>query len=128
MMDNDKRQARRARVLLAARLHHQGGGADTWIRDISSSGALLACAEALGKGDTVVLTRGGAAVPGEVAWSRSGRLGITFAWPIDEATMLVQTAPSAAVAESQPFRRPGFRAAAELTDDERETIETWGGA
>ncbi len=128
MNHEDKRQTRRARVLLGARLHSRGGAADAWIRDLSSSGALVACKQPLAQGTPVVLARGDTVVAGHVAWEAKGRMGITFAWTIEEASILVQTPAAPAKPDEQPYRRPGFREASRLSDEDRVLIETWGGA
>lgn len=123
----DKRASRRARVLLGARLHSFDGSVDTWIRDVSASGALLACKAVFAPGTQVVLTRGDTAVPGRIAWARGGKVGLAFDWIVDEARLLV-SAPPPAPGQQPAYRRPGFGAGAPLSDEDRETIEIWGGA
>ena len=123
----EQRLSRRARVLLGARLHGTEGAADAWIRDLSARGALVACPAPFTAGTQLVLTRGDTAVPARVAWQAKGRMGLEFAWAIDAAQVLVPS-PAPAKADMEDYRRPGFRAQTELSDEERRRIEIWGGA
>ena len=125
MRNEDKRAARRARVLLGARLHSEAGSADAFIRDLSRDGALIASRAMVAPGARIVLTRADFAVPGRVAWAENGRMGLTFDWPVHEAALMVPAPPPPV--PDQPHARPGFRATAELSDKDRETLEIWGG-
>jgi hypothetical protein len=124
---SEQRLARRARVLLRARVHAAAGAADAWIRDVSSGGALLSCERGYPVGTDIVVTRGESAVPGEVAWSEQGRIGVRFKWRIDESAVLVQQ-PGPVQVDGELYRRPSLRSTRPLTDEERHTIEVWGGA
>jgi len=118
-----QRQAKRARVLLAGKLQTPYGEVDARLRDISSMGALVECAQVPPVGCEVVFSRGQTVVPARVAWSAAGRVGLEFRYPIDENEVLVQLkkAPSAAAPR---FRRPGLNEG--ISDDDLKVARAWG--
>jgi hypothetical protein len=118
-----KRSAKRARVLLAARLDTPFGELDARLRDLSRKGALVECARSVPVGTDVVFKRGSTLVPARVAWAGSGRLGLEFKFMIDEQEVLVQLKPVNA-ASGERFRRPGLKES--LSDKERKLAQAWG--
>lgn len=112
-----KRRAKRARVLLAARLRTAAGEVDARLRDLSCKGALVECSEHLAVGDEVVFVRGDTIVPARVAWAAGGRFGLEFHDSIDESEVLIHVAkPQARPPER--FRRPRINGE-DMTDHER---------
>ena len=84
-----KRVARRARVLLAAKLHTPAGVADARLRDLSRYGALIESPAIVRAGMTVTFERGASLVPATVAWATGIRIGLQFDHPIDESELLI---------------------------------------
>lgn len=118
-----KRQDKRARVLLAAKLQTPFGEIDARLRDLSRRGALLECSPVPPVGTEVVFARGTIAVPARVAWAAADRVGLEFQYMIDEHDVLVQMKRGGG-STGQRFRRPGIREAA--TDKERKLARAWG--
>ena len=118
-----KRSAKRARVLLAAKLQTPFGEVDVRLRDLSRKGALIECAQVPPVGTEVVFIRGVTVVPARVAWAGENRVGLEFHYMIDEQEVLVHI-----TRRPQPkpdnFRRPGLREA--MTEDERKAAQAWG--
>src|SRR5690349_14344072 len=110
-----QRIAKRARVLLAARLQTPHGEVDARLRDLSSRGALVECPEELPVGTEVVFARGKIVVPARVAWTGTKRLGLEFHYPIDEHEVLVQLSRGPATTP-EAYRRPAL--GERLTADE----------
>jgi hypothetical protein len=82
------RNAARDSMLLQAPLHRVSSPAHAAvilrIRNLSAGGLMAECTEPLASGEQVVLgLRGIGEVPGRVAWSHDGRVGISFDTPID---------------------------------------------
>ncbi len=128
---SSQRQAKRARVLLAGKLQTPYGEIDARLRDISSRGALVECATLPPPGSEVVFSRGSTVVPARVVWVAAGRVGLEFAFPIDENAVLVQLkkAPAARLAPTAApstgrFRRAGL--SERISDDAREAARAWG--
>jgi hypothetical protein len=103
-----KRNAKRARVLLAARLQTPFGEVDARLRDLSRKGALVECTTQPPVGSEVVFMRGSTVVPARVAWAGGGRVGLEFVYPIDEQEVLVQLRKGPNTGGGQRFRRPGL--------------------
>ncbi|MGZ8998850.1 MAG: PilZ domain-containing protein [Allosphingosinicella sp.] len=118
-----KRSAKRARVLLAAKLDTPFGEADCRLRDLSRKGALVECNKGLDVGTEVTFKRGSTIVPARVAWSGGGRLGLEFLFMIDEQEVLVQLKKVSNV-QGERFRRPGLNE--NLSDQDRKLAEAWG--
>lgn len=95
-----KRGAKRARVLLAARLHTPAGVVDARLRDISRKGALVECKAQPEAGTEVMFERGSTCLSATVAWSAKDRIGLQFAVPINEQELLVH------IGKPQPRRDP----------------------
>lgn len=119
-----KREAKRARVLLAARLQTPFGEVDARLRDLSRKGALVECARALEPGTEVTFVRGETVVPARVAWSAAGRLGLEFLFMIDEQDVLVQLKRRTKDNGDDPYRRLGLGQA--MSDKERKLAMAWG--
>ena len=120
-----KRQARRARVLLAARLQTPAGEVDARLRDLSRKGALVECHTMPPVGTEVVFTRGSITVPARVAWVGANRIGLEFAYMIDENEVLVQLKRTTTDQNQTRFRRPRLFGE-DLSDQERKLARLWG--
>ncbi len=118
-----KRRAKRARVLLAAKLHTQAGEIDCRLRDLSRKGALVECKPTPPTGTELTFQRGRISVPARVAWSQPGRIGLEFAYSIDDAEVLVQVGPGSSKPVER-FRRPGIKEGA--SEQERKLAAAWG--
>lgn len=121
--DSGKRSAKRARVLLAAKLDTPSGEIDCRLRDLSRKGALVECSRPFEVGTEVTFKRGSTVVPARVAWTGSGRVGLEFLFMIDEQEVLVQLKPASHV-QTERFRRPGLNE--DLSDHDRKLAEAWG--
>lgn len=117
------RRAKRARVLLAAKLHTQFGEIDCRLRDLSRKGALIECKPTPPTGSEVLFVRGPISVPARVAWSQPGRIGLEFNFMIDEHDVLVQL-KRPGPQPTQRFRRPGIKEGA--SEKERQLAAAWG--
>lgn len=118
-----KRGAKRARVLLAARLNTVDGEVEARLRDLSRRGALIECEAVLSVGDEVVFTRGKTIVPARVAWTGGGRFGLEFLRMIDESEVLIQIGRPQARPQ-QRYRRPRVLSE-DVTDEERKLAKIW---
>jgi hypothetical protein len=117
-----KRSAKRALVLLAAKLETDSGEIEARLRDLSRKGALVECPQVPRVGSEVVFVRGATRVPARVAWAGVDRVGLEFHHMIDEHEVLVQLGkrppPPKAPAS---LRRPVLR----LSADERKVAQAW---
>ena len=104
--EGGKRTAKRARVLLAAKLRTATGEVDARLRDLSQKGALIECNQRLAIDDQVTFVRGDTVVPARVAWSGGNRFGLEFLRMIDESEVLVHVARPTVTQNQQRFRRP----------------------
>lgn len=96
-----QRAAKRARVLLAAKLHTPADVYDARLRDLSRTGALIESPAIVRAGMAVIFERGGSRVPATVAWAAGRRIGLAFDHPIDENELLIHVGkakPAAALA------------------------------
>lgn len=118
-----KRSAKRARVLLAAKLETDSGEIDARLRDLSQKGALVECLQVPRAGSEVVFVRGATRVPARVAWAGADRVGLEFHHMIDEHEVLVQLS-KAPPARAQSFRRSAIHG--NLSPDERRIAQAWG--
>jgi len=117
------RQAKRARVLLAAKLQTPYGEIEGRLRDLSRKGALVECSPSPPIDTEVTFVRGKIAVPARVAWSEPGRVGLEFHYMIDESEVLVHMKRVTSNSQ-QRFRRPGIRE--DASDNERKLAAAWG--
>ena len=119
-----KRTARRARVLLAAKLQTSVGEVDCRLRDLSRKGALVECSQLPPVGTEVTFMRGSTIVPARVAWTGAGRVGLEFLFMIDEQEVLVQLKRKSNNQSYERFRRPGLNE--DMSDDARKLAREWG--
>lgn len=132
--DTGKRRAKRARVLLAVKIRTEFGEIDGRLRDVSRKGALVECSGSCpDAGSEVLFSRGATTVPARVAWSGGMRIGLEFAYQIDETEMLVQlrtAAPSERAPEPVDYGQPRFRRPrlfeADLDPQQRKLARAWG--
>jgi PilZ domain len=118
-----KRSARRARVLLAARLETKDGEIEARLRDLSQKGALVECLQVPPVGSELVFVRGAIRIPARVAWAGKDRIGLEFHHEIDEHEVFVQLGK-----RQQPgpvgYRRPLFPTS--LSPEDRRVAKAWG--
>jgi hypothetical protein len=120
-----KRSARRARVLLAAKLRTGSGyDIDVRLRDLSQKGALVEGKSLPPQGSEAVFSRGSITVPARVAWTGEGRAGLEFAYPIDESEVLVQLKRTNSDSNQPRFRRP--RLGEDMSAQEKKLAQLWG--
>ena len=117
-----QRGAKRARVLLAAKLETSFGEVEARLRDISRQGALVECARSPSVGNEVVFIRGSSRIEARVAWAVGNRVGLEFHSPIDEHELLVHLGKSQHVVP-QPYRRPAMSVPMNASD--RKVAEAW---
>jgi hypothetical protein len=119
-----KRQAKRARVLLAAKLQTNDGEIDARLRDLSRKGALVECNVTPPAGTELIFNRGATSVPARVAWTAGNRVGLEFAYMIDENEVLVQLRKGGGDQNQTRFRRPSLFG--EMTEQEKKLARSWG--
>ena len=119
-----KRQAKRNRVLLAARVSCGSMECEVRLRDLSRKGALVEGDSVPPPGAEVLFSRGSISVPARVAWSVANRAGLEFAYMIDEGDVLVQLRRTSYDQKTPRFRRPGLGEG--MTDKDRRIAELWG--
>ena len=120
-----KRKEKRARVLLACRLQTPSGDVEARLRDLSRKGALVECQAVPQVGSEVVFTRGSISVPARVAWAGQGRVGLEFAYMIDENEVLVQLKRTTTDQNQPRFRRPRLYGEG-MTEQEKKLARLWG--
>jgi hypothetical protein len=120
-----KRSAKRARVLLAAKLRTSSGyEIEVRLRDLSQKGALVEGKALPPLGSEAVFSRGSITVPARVAWTGEGRAGLEFAYPIDETEVLVQLKRTNIDSNQPRFRRP--RLGEDMSEQEKKLARLWG--
>jgi hypothetical protein len=117
-----KRSAKRARVLLAAKLETAAGEIEARLRDLSQKGALVECVQVPAVGSEVVFVRGSTRVPARVAWAGSDRIGLEFHHEIDEHEVLIQLGKRPG-AKAPGSRKPLFP---EYSNEQRRSARVWG--
>lgn len=120
-----KRKAKRARVLLAAKLQTAAGEIEARLRDLSRKGALVECNTVPPVGTEVVFNRGKNSIPARVAWTGADRVGLEFAYMIDEQEVLVQLKRTSGDQTQPRFRRPRLFGEA-MSDQEKQLARLWG--
>ena len=120
-----KRASRRSRVLLAARLQTPIGEVDCRLRDLSRKGALVECQTVPPVGTELVFNRGSTSIPARVAWTGSDRVGLEFAYMIDEHEVLVQLKRTSGDQNQPRFRRPRLFGEA-MSHQEKQLARLWG--
>jgi hypothetical protein len=118
------RKAKRARVLLAAKLGTPAGEVECRLRDLSRKGALVECAVVPPVGTEVVFNRGATSVPARVAWAGSDRVGLEFAYMIDENEVLVQLKRTTTDQNQPRFRRSRLFGE-DMSDQEKNLARLW---
>lgn len=119
-----KRGAKRARVLLAARLQTADGTIEARLRDLSRKGALVECAATPPAGTKLTFERGATRVPARVAWAAAGRVGLEFDHPIDETELLVHIGRAKEPPATAPrYGRPGITMG--MSAAERKLAKAW---
>jgi hypothetical protein len=119
-----KRDAKRARVLLAARLKTSFGDVEARLRDLSRKGALLECKKVPPVGSEVIFTRGTLAVPARVAWTGENRVGLEFDCMIDQREVLVQLGGGPKGRGAYEYRRSWIDEG--ISGKERKLAIAWG--
>lgn len=120
-----KRQAKRARVLLAAKLETPAGEIEARLRDLSRKGALVECQTIPPIGTKLLFTRGNTSIPARVAWSGADRVGLEFAYMIDEHEVLIQLKRTTGDQNQPRFRRARLFGEA-MSDQEKKLARLWG--
>jgi PilZ domain len=120
-----KRQAKRARVLLAAKLQTASGEIDARLRDLSRKGALVECRNVPPVGTELVFNRGSTSIPARVAWTGADRVGLEFAYMIDEHEVLVQLKRTTNDQNQPRFRRPRLFGES-MSQQEKQLARLWG--
>jgi hypothetical protein len=120
-----KRQAKRARVLLAAKLQTASGEIDARLRDLSRKGALVECQTVPPVGTELIFNRGSTSIPARVAWTGSDRVGLEFAYMIDEHEVLVQLKRTTSDQNQTRFRRPRLFGES-MSHQEKQLARLWG--
>ena len=121
-----KRQAKRARVLLAAKLQLANGGEiDARLRDLSRKGALVECQSVPPVGTELMFNRGSTSIPARVAWAGRDRVGLEFAYMIDEHEVLVQLKRTSGDQNQPRFRRPRLFGES-MSHQEKQLARLWG--
>lgn len=118
-----QRSAKRARVLLAAKLHTPAGTHDARLRDISQSGALIESPAIVRAGLAVTFERGASRVPATVAWASGLRIGLAFDHPIDESELLIHIGKAKPAAAPVGYSRSGVMKGMSATD--RRLAQAW---
>ena len=119
-----KRTAKRARVLLAAKLQIGSIEIDVRLRDLSPQGALIEAQRVPPQGAEVTFTRGSLTVPARVAWVGEGRAGLEFAYMVDESEVLVQLKRTTTDQNQPRFRRPAL--GEDMSVQDKQLARLWG--
>ena len=120
-----KRKAKRARVLLAAKLQTASGEIDARLRDLSRKGALVECRDVPPVGTELVFSRGSTSIPARVAWTGADRVGLEFAYMIDEHEVLVQLKRTSTDQNQPRFRRPRLFGE-DMSEHDKQLARAWG--
>jgi hypothetical protein len=120
-----KRKARRARVLLAAKLQTASGEIAARLRDLSRKGALVECQTVPPVGTELIFNRGSTSIPARVAWTGDDRVGLEFAYMIDEHEVLVQLKRTSSDQNQTRFRRPRLFGES-MSLQEKQLARLWG--
>jgi PilZ domain-containing protein len=124
-LDSGKRKAKRARVLLAVKIKTAVGEVEGRLRDLSRKGALVECYTVPPVGSEVIFSRGTTIVPARVAWTGGNRVGLEFAYMIDEHEVLVQLNRTSNDPNHPRFRRPRLFGE-DLSEQEKKLARVWG--
>jgi hypothetical protein len=129
--NDGKRKTRRARVLLSVKLRTEFGEIEGRLRDLSRKGALVECGTVPPVGSELLFSRGATSVPARVAWNAGNRIGLEFAFMIDESEVLVHVGrPSAEPAPAPDYGAPRFRRprlfGEDMSEKDRRIAQAWG--
>jgi len=86
----DKRDTKRSRLLLTARMECDSGTIEVHLLNISHSGAKLDAERAPARGEAITLIHGELKVAGKVAWVEDNRFGMAFDHAIDARFLVDQ--------------------------------------
>ncbi|MGN6122766.1 MAG: PilZ domain-containing protein [Sphingomonas oligoaromativorans] len=89
-LPQDKRDNKRSRLLLTARMECHQGVVEVHLLNISHSGAKLDADEPPARDERVVLIHEDLRVEGRVAWVEDHRFGVAFDNPIDERHIITR--------------------------------------
>lgn len=92
-VQGDLRRAKRRRVLMTATLISADCAQQARIRDLTTSGAQVACETPLKRGWDVILKRGDLFVAARVAWAAGSSAGLEFYRPVDLDELAAAAAP-----------------------------------
>ena len=98
---------------------------DARLRDLSRRGALVECQSVPPVGTELLFTRGNTSIPARVAWSGADRVGLEFAYMIDEQEVLVQLKRTSCDQNQPRFRRARLFGEA-MSDHEKKLARLWG--
>jgi hypothetical protein len=119
-----QRNTKRARVLLAAKLHTPVKEFEARLRDLSREGALIESPALVKVGMRVIFERGATKVPAKVAWFSGFRIGLAFDHPIDESELLIHIGKPKTVAQAPvSYSRPGILAG--MSAREQKMAQAW---
>jgi hypothetical protein len=126
----DKRQDRRARVLIGAKVIVGGRTIDVRLRDLSPHGALLLAATPPPLRSEVTFERGELSAKASVVWRHGDRFGIQFDEPIEEQDVMAHGEPSRPYEPPLHCKPPAMGVKSDifshaLTPEERATAEAW---
>lgn len=120
-----KRSAKRARVLIAAKIETSAGEIEVRLRDLSRKGALIECDVPPTVGSEVMFLRASTIVPARVAWTGGKRVGLEFHYMIDESEVLVQLNRASGDQNQQRFRRPRLYGE-DMSEQDKKLARVWG--
>ena len=83
-LPEDKRDTKRSRLLLTAKMECALGVIDVHLLNVSQTGAKLDSDVPPTQGEHIVLLHDDQRIPGRVAWVEDHRFGVAFDTPIDE--------------------------------------------
>lgn len=118
-----KRASRRARVLLAAKLHTPAGVSEARLRDLSRHGALIESPAIVRPGMKVTFERGSSRVPATIAWATGIRIGLEFDHPIDESELLIHIGKAKPMTPPVSYSRAGIMSG--MSARERRMAQAW---
>lgn len=118
-----QRSAKRARVLLAARLCTPVSTYDARLRDISRHGALIESPAIVKPGTAVTFERGATSISATVAWVSGIRIGLEFDHPIDESELLIHIGRAKPAAPTPGYSRTGILSG--MSAQDRRVAQAW---
>ena len=101
-----QRTAKRARVLLSAKLYTPASVYEARLRDLSRHGALIESPALVKPGIPVTFERGKTSIAATVAWVSGIRIGLQFDHPVDESELLIDVGRAQAAASGPSSHAP----------------------